>query len=169
MTSHWPNYCDASTWKVKSNSLDIDFIHRIILGRSWNRVWCASLCCRCIKVPNRFTWLLPFLSMLLYWQWLNSRIFQCQWEKREEYGYRYKTPIIHRIARMPEHIIKNLSWINFHCLNDDCYVSWWRNILTILFELEKASVSHTSRVLFSDISPVNDLCRCILTLLCYMR
>ena len=27
MTSQWPDNCDANTWQVISNSLDIDFIH----------------------------------------------------------------------------------------------------------------------------------------------
>ena len=34
MTSQWPDNCDASTWKVISDSLDIDFIHANIHGRS---------------------------------------------------------------------------------------------------------------------------------------
>ena len=34
MTSQWPNNCDAITWIVISNSLDIPFIHGDIHGRS---------------------------------------------------------------------------------------------------------------------------------------
>ena len=34
MTSQWPDNCDAITWIVLSNSLDIDFIHGDIHGRS---------------------------------------------------------------------------------------------------------------------------------------
>ena len=34
MTSQWPDNCDANTWQVISNSLDIDFIHGDIHGRS---------------------------------------------------------------------------------------------------------------------------------------
>ena len=34
MTSPWPDNCDANTWQVISNSLDIDFIHGNIHGRS---------------------------------------------------------------------------------------------------------------------------------------
>ena len=34
MTSQWPGNCDAITWIVISNSLDIDFIHGDIHGRS---------------------------------------------------------------------------------------------------------------------------------------
>ena len=34
MTSQWPHNCDANTWQVISNSLDIDFIHCDIHGRS---------------------------------------------------------------------------------------------------------------------------------------
>ena len=33
MTSQWPNNCDAITWIMISNSLDIDFIHGDIHGR----------------------------------------------------------------------------------------------------------------------------------------
>ena len=33
MTSQWPDNCDANTWQVISNSLDIDFIHGDIHGR----------------------------------------------------------------------------------------------------------------------------------------
>ena len=34
MTSQWPDNCDTITWIVISNSLDIDFIHGGIHGRS---------------------------------------------------------------------------------------------------------------------------------------
>ena len=34
MTSQWPDNCDAVTWKVISNSLDIDLIYGDIRGRS---------------------------------------------------------------------------------------------------------------------------------------
>ena len=34
MTSQWPDNYDANTWQVISNSLDIDFIHGNIHGRS---------------------------------------------------------------------------------------------------------------------------------------
>ena len=34
MTSQWPDNCDANTWQVISNSLDIGFIHGDIHGRS---------------------------------------------------------------------------------------------------------------------------------------
>ena len=34
MTSHWPDNCDAIMWIMISNSLDIDFIHGDIHGRS---------------------------------------------------------------------------------------------------------------------------------------
>ena len=34
MTSQWPDNCDAKTWQVISNSLDIDFIHGDIHGWS---------------------------------------------------------------------------------------------------------------------------------------
>ena len=34
MTSQWPDNCDAITWIAISNSLDIDFIHGDIHGRS---------------------------------------------------------------------------------------------------------------------------------------
>ena len=34
MTSQWPDNCDANTWQVISDSLDIDFIHGDIHGRS---------------------------------------------------------------------------------------------------------------------------------------
>ena len=34
MTSQWPDNCDDNTWQVISNSLDIDFIHGDIHGRS---------------------------------------------------------------------------------------------------------------------------------------
>ena len=34
MTSQWPDNCDVITWIMISNSLDIDFIHSDIHGRS---------------------------------------------------------------------------------------------------------------------------------------
>ena len=38
MTSQWPDSCDAITWTVISNSLDIDFIHGDIHGRSCKKI-----------------------------------------------------------------------------------------------------------------------------------
>ena len=38
MTSQWPDNCDANTWQVISNSLDIDFIHDDIHGRSCKNI-----------------------------------------------------------------------------------------------------------------------------------
>ena len=38
MTSQWPHNCDAITWIVISNSLDIDFIHSDIHGRSCKKL-----------------------------------------------------------------------------------------------------------------------------------
>ena len=49
MTSQWPDNCDTITWQVISNSLDIDFIHGDIHGRSCKKYahgFCfAVLCC----------------------------------------------------------------------------------------------------------------------------
>ena len=39
MTSQWPDNCDAIMWLMISNSLDINFIHSDILGRSWKKIW----------------------------------------------------------------------------------------------------------------------------------
>ena len=38
MTSQWSDNCDANTWQVISNSLDIDFIHGDIHGRSCKKI-----------------------------------------------------------------------------------------------------------------------------------
>ena len=45
MTSQWPDNCDAITWIVISNSLDIDFIHGDIHGRS-----CKKLRIQCVDI-----------------------------------------------------------------------------------------------------------------------
>ena len=37
-TSQWQDNCDANTWQVISNSLDIDFIHGDIHGRSCKKL-----------------------------------------------------------------------------------------------------------------------------------
>ena len=39
MTSKWPDNCDANTWQVISNSLDIDFIHGDIHDQSCKKMW----------------------------------------------------------------------------------------------------------------------------------
>ena len=39
MTSQWPDNCDAITWIMISNSLDVDFIHRNIHGRSCKKTY----------------------------------------------------------------------------------------------------------------------------------
>ena len=44
MTSQWPDNCDAITWIVISNSLDIDFIHGDIHDRSCKKI-AHVLCC----------------------------------------------------------------------------------------------------------------------------
>ena len=38
MTLQWPDNCDAITWIMISNSLDIDFIHGDIHGRSCKKI-----------------------------------------------------------------------------------------------------------------------------------
>ena len=38
MTSQWPDNCEANTWQVISNSLEIDFIHGDIHGRSCKKL-----------------------------------------------------------------------------------------------------------------------------------
>ena len=38
MTSQWPDDCDAITWKMISNSFDIDFIHSDIHGPSCKKL-----------------------------------------------------------------------------------------------------------------------------------
>ena len=38
MTSQWPDNCDAITWIMISNSLDIDFVHGDIHGRSCKKL-----------------------------------------------------------------------------------------------------------------------------------
>ena len=43
MTSQWPDNCDANTWQVISNSLDIDFIHGDIHGRSCKKMLIGDL------------------------------------------------------------------------------------------------------------------------------
>ena len=43
MTSQWPDNCDANTWQVISNSLDIDFIHGVIHGRSCKKCAYSAL------------------------------------------------------------------------------------------------------------------------------
>ena len=39
MTPQWPDICDAITWMVMSNSLDIDFIHGDIHSRSCKKIF----------------------------------------------------------------------------------------------------------------------------------
>ena len=59
MTSQWPDNCDAITWIVISNSLDIDFIHGDIHVRSckkrrlptWNYTHTSDLCVDIIVRP----------------------------------------------------------------------------------------------------------------------
>ena len=44
MMSQWPDLCDADTWQMISNSLDIDFIHGDIHERSCKNMkhWCTQ-------------------------------------------------------------------------------------------------------------------------------
>ena len=43
MTSQWPDNCDAITWTVISNLLDIDFIHGVINSQSCKKLAYGSL------------------------------------------------------------------------------------------------------------------------------
>ena len=63
MTSQWPDKCDANTWQVTSNSLDIDFIHDDVHGRSCKKlceesVWCCKYAKRinCQRCANEWLW-----------------------------------------------------------------------------------------------------------------
>ena len=51
MTSQWPDNCDAITWIVISNSLDIDFIHGDIHGRSCKKCNYLSMQWFCFIFP----------------------------------------------------------------------------------------------------------------------
>ena len=46
VTPQWPNNCEAITWIMVSNSLDIDFIHCDIFGWSCEKNNFATLSCR---------------------------------------------------------------------------------------------------------------------------
>ena len=62
MTSQWPDNCDAITWIVISNSLDIDYIHRDIHGQSCKNVkYSQSRKCKCV-----------FQILTLFW-WVSAR------------------------------------------------------------------------------------------------
>ena len=52
MTSQWPDNCDAITWIVISNSLDIDFIHWNIHSRSCKKVNYWTLNQTRMKISN---------------------------------------------------------------------------------------------------------------------
>ena len=48
MTSQWPENCDANTWQVISNPLDIDFIHGDIHSRSCKKLFLYWVYCTAI-------------------------------------------------------------------------------------------------------------------------
>ena len=69
MTSQWPDNCEAITWMMISNSLDIDFIHGDIHGRP------------CKKMYNVILWAItynttPSLESRFGWQLF---IFGSEW------------------------------------------------------------------------------------------
>ena len=58
MTSQWPDNCDAIKWIVISNSLDIDFIHGDIHGRS----------CKKYRIIYVLAWWTVYaLTWVLFW------------------------------------------------------------------------------------------------------
>ena len=60
MTSQWRDNCDARTWKLISNSLDIVFVRGNIYGRSWKNGIFSSWNRNCVPVLLivRLRWLL---------------------------------------------------------------------------------------------------------------
>ena len=69
MTSQWPDNCDAITWIVLSNSLDIDFVHGDIHGRSCKKIIMYILHCTWKVFLCDNTW--PNCrSSIWYWIWI---------------------------------------------------------------------------------------------------
>ena len=64
MTSQWPDNCDAITWTVISNSLDIDFIHGDIHSRSCKKnVFRQIFALKVFSRKFQFPWLPGVMSI----------------------------------------------------------------------------------------------------------
>ena len=78
MTSQWPDHCDANTWQVISNSLDIDIILGDIYGRSCKNCWYHT---SMINHQSRWTHTDAVVSnQHRMWMWIVAR---CQWGSKE--------------------------------------------------------------------------------------
>ena len=68
MTSQWPDNCDVITWIVISNSLDIDFIHGNIPGRSCQKFWSLAVMSDIIDIVYVFVlyWCFTFLLAICW-------------------------------------------------------------------------------------------------------
>ena len=84
MTSQWPDNCDAITWIVISNLLDIDFIHGDIHGRSCKK-WLFAIWVQIRTICNNFSWwklnfwLHGSLGSHRYWYRKTSRLVMFTW------------------------------------------------------------------------------------------
>ena len=87
MTSQWPDNCDANTWQVISNSLEIDFIHGDIHGGSYKNDTLLTACIIRSYLDVRQTgiqwylrrvmfksiyWLVSCFTKLVSWRWIPS-------------------------------------------------------------------------------------------------
>ena len=96
--SQWPDNCEANTWQVISNSLDIDFIHGDIYGRPRKKYHCI-------------------LCKLLWKHWTHKMLVWCKVSKSlSQWYYMQNIMIITIFVFYFIIIIKKGMWIINHCL-----------------------------------------------------
>ena len=97
MTSQWPDNCDANTWQVISNSLDIDFIRGDIHGRS----------CKKYTIMHGLPWITIFMSQVTWFgkdfhEWRSQEWKPCPYHFKSDktiiHGKPYKIPFLTRYA-----------------------------------------------------------------------
>ena len=77
MTSQWPDHCAAITWKVISSSLNIDFIHGDIHGRSCK--YCCNGSCIYVcwgwssRISHFVRWLGQLITVVTYGSFLGPQ------------------------------------------------------------------------------------------------
>ena len=82
MTSQWPDYCDAITWIMISNSLDIDFIHGDIHGRSCKKGKVFTKIMFMMLNSPRIHWVRSATQMEVKWIFRILLVFYIRNQKR---------------------------------------------------------------------------------------
>ena len=106
MTSQWPDNCDANTWQVISNLLDIDFIHGDIHGRSCKNIGFCPKSQMFLREPSPMS----VLNLIKLTRKLRDLFFCCHWMDPSETSSRRLTQMKRRCQFSSRYDILGGRW-----------------------------------------------------------